>query len=208
MKNRRFLCVVLLSICLTGGLARVLSARIATLLEPKHGQSTTSILASKAHGNPEGQNPEDSANAKCQQSENGICTVCGIDATTSTKVSNKTRTSLLACRGMKPGPAKLIIETHAEPWIPGMWEVEFGLGYHTSAREECPHQFIASNKPPIRAAYEIGPISIDGRIPPDGIIHALVCIGLSSARVGGEGKETGASLKISTLKIVSQRPTN
>jgi len=208
MKIPRFSCVVLLSACLTVGFARVLCAEIATFIESKHSQSATYIPASKAHGNPEGQNRQDSLDAKCLQSENGICTVCGIDTTTSTKVSNKTRTSLLACRGMKPGPAKLVIETHAEPGIPGLWEVEFGLGYHTSAREDCPHQFIASNKPPLRAAYEIGPIFIDGEIPPDGIIHALVCIGLSSARVGSEGKETGASLKISKLKIVSLRPTN
>ena len=208
MKNRRVLCIALLSVCLAAGLAQVLSAGIATFREPKHVQSSTYTAASMARLNPEGRDPEDSANAKCLQIENGICTACSIDTTTSIKVSNKSRTTLLACRGMKPGPAKLTMETHAEPEIPGLWEVEFGLGYHTSEREECPHQFIASNKPPIRATYEIGPISIEGEIPPDGTIHALVCVGLSSARVGSEGKETGASLKISSLKIVSQRPTN
>jgi hypothetical protein len=186
MKNRRIFWIVLLPICVTGALA---DSRSATW-----GNSALEEVRI----------PTDSLTAKCLQRENGVCTVCGIEAATNTKVSNKTRTSLLTCRGMKPGPAKLVMETRAEPVIPGLWEVEFGFGYHTSAKEECPHQFIASNNPPLRAAYEIGPISIDAEIPPDGIVQPLVCVGLSSARVGGEGKETGASLNISKLKIVSQ----
>jgi hypothetical protein len=105
---------------------------------------------------------------------------------------------------MKPGPAKIVMETNAEPLIPGIWEVEFGVGYKTSAREECPHQYIASNHPPLRANYEIGPISIESEIPPDGVIQVLLCVGLSSAQVGREGRETGASLKISRLRVVSQ----
>jgi hypothetical protein len=97
-----------------------------------------------------------------------------------------------------------MMETHAEPVIPGPWEVEFGLGYKTSVREECPHQFIASDHPPLRAAYEIGPVTIEGEIPPDGVIQGLLCIGLSSAQAGQEGRETGASLNISRLRVVSQ----
>jgi len=94
--------------------------------------------------------------------------------------------------------------THAEPALPGPWEVEFGLGYQTSARNECPHQFIASNNPPLKTAYEVGPISIEAEIPPDGAIETLACVGLSSARVGEGGKETGALLKVFKLRIVSE----
>jgi hypothetical protein len=36
------------------------------------------------------------------------------------------------------------------------------------------------------------------------MIEALACVGLSSARVGGEGKETGVSLRVSGLRIVSE----
>jgi hypothetical protein len=140
----------------------------------------------------------------CLKSESGFCTVCGIDVALSSTVSSKTKTPLLLCRNMKPGHAKLAMKTHAEPVTPGLWEVEFGLGYRTSAREECPHQFIASNNPTRDPAYEIGPLSIESVIPRDGMIQALVCVGLSSARAGGEGKETSASLKISTLTVVSR----
>jgi hypothetical protein len=105
---------------------------------------------------------------------------------------------------MKPGPARLLMETHAEPVTAGLWEVEFGLGYKTSVREECPHQFIASNNPPLRRAYEIGPIAIQSEIPADGAIQVQLCVGLSSAQVGREGRETPASLKISRLRVVSQ----
>ena len=96
------------------------------------------------------------------------------------------------------------MSTHVEPAIPGLWEVEFGLGYQTSARAECPHQFVASNHPPLKTAYELDPVTIEGEISTDGTIQALACVGLSSARVGGEGKETGASLRIFKLRIVSQ----
>jgi hypothetical protein len=136
--------------------------------------------------------------------EANFCVDCGIDVTTQTSLPNKTKTPLLTCRDMKPGPARLVMETLAEPAISGLWEVEFGLGYKTSAREECPHQFIASNNPPLRPAYEIGPISIESEIPADGVIQVMLCVGLSSAQVGREGRETGASLKISRLNVVSQ----
>ena len=109
-----------------------------------------------------------------------------------------------ACRDMKPGPARLMMETHAEPLISGLWEVEFGLGYKTSAREECPHQFIASDHPPLQTSYQIGPVAIEAAIPADGVIQALLCVGLSSAQAGREGKETGASLNLSRLRVVSQ----
>jgi hypothetical protein len=140
----------------------------------------------------------------CMQREANLCTDCSIDVTTEISIPNKTRTPLPACRDMKPGPARLTMETHAEPVIPGLWEVEFGLGYKTSARVECPHQFIASDHPPLRTAYEIGPVTIEGEIPADGVIQGLLCVGLSSAQTGREGRETGASLKISRLRVVSQ----
>ncbi len=115
--------------------------------------------------------------SQCMKREANLCTECAIDLTSG---------------------------THAEPVDPGIWEVEFGLGYKTSSREECPHQYIASNFPPLRPAYEIGPISIDTEIPADGTIQPLLCVGLSSAQVGREGRETGASLKTSRLRVVSQ----
>jgi hypothetical protein len=147
---------------------------------------------------------KESANPNCLEWKNEACTVCGIDSTIDVSVKNKTKTPVLLCRDMKPGPAKVLMVTHAEPAIPGLWEVEFGLGYHTSSRNECPHQFIASNNPPLKTGYEVGPITIEGLIPADGMIQALTCVGLSSVRVGGEGKETGASLKVSGLRIVSE----
>jgi hypothetical protein len=145
-----------------------------------------------------------SANPNCREWSNGACTVCGTDVTIELSVKSKTRTPILACRDMKPGLAKVVILTHAEPAIPGEWQVEFGLGYQTFAREECPHQFIASNNPPLKSAYEVGPLSVEAEIPPDGMIQALACVGLSSARVGAEGKETGASLRIFKLRISSE----
>lgn len=207
MKTRRFFCAVLFLICLAAVFAPTLSGRIATFLGLRREQPAayTSTPNTRGYSLVEGVGlPQDPLNARCLRREKGVCMVCGIDAATSTTASNKTKTSLFTCSGMKPGRAKLIMVTHAGPVNPGLWEVEFGLGYYTSARQECPHQFIASNHPPIRAAYEIGPVAIDAEIPPDGIIQALVCVGLSSARVGGEGKETGAALTISKLQILSQ----
>ncbi len=148
--------------------------------------------------------PGDISNPTCLRRDNNLCTVCGIDVTSGMSLRNKTKTPLLMCRDMKSGPAKLMIETHAEPIISGLWEVEFGIGYHTSAREECPHQFIASENHPLKAAYEMGPLTIESEIPTDGMIQALACVGLSSARVGREAKETGASLKAYKLRVVSQ----
>jgi hypothetical protein len=142
--------------------------------------------------------------SQCVKREANLCTDCEIDLSSGISIPNKTKTPLPACHDMKPGPVRLVLETHAEPVDPGIWEVEFGLGYKTSAREECPHQYIASNFPPLRPAYEIGPISIDTEIPADGTIEALLCVGLSSAQVGREGRETGASLKASRLRVVSQ----
>jgi len=144
------------------------------------------------------------ANPNCLQWKNEACTVCGINSTVGISVKNKTRTPILLCRDMKPGPAKLVMSTHAEPGIAGAWEVEFGLGYQTSARTECPHQFVASNHPPLKNAYEMGSLTIEGEIPPDRMIQALVCVGLSSARVGREGKETGAALRALNLRVVSE----
>jgi len=144
------------------------------------------------------------ANPNCREWRDGACTVCGIDSAISISLKNKTKTPLLLCQDMKPGPARVVMMTHAEPTIPGLWEVEFGLGYQTSARNECPHQFVASNNPPLKTAYEVGPITIEGEIPPDGMIQTLACVGLSSARLGEEGKETGASLKVFELRVVSE----
>jgi hypothetical protein len=142
--------------------------------------------------------------SQCLKREANVCTDCGIEVTTEISVPNKTKTPWLACHDMKPGPAKIVMETHAEPVNPGVWEVEFGVGYKTSAREECPHQYIASNYPPLRPAYEIGPISIESEIPANGVIQILLCVGLSSAQVGREGRETGALLKVSRLRVASQ----
>lgn len=147
---------------------------------------------------------KEKANLNCREWKNEACTVCGIDSAIDISLKNKTKTPILLCRDMKPGPAKIVMLTHAGPAIPGVWEVELGLGYQTSTRAECPHQFIASNNPPLKNAYEVGPITIEGEIPSDGIIQALACIGLSSARVGREGKETGASLRVFDLRAVSE----
>lgn len=144
------------------------------------------------------------ANPDCLEWKGEACTVCGIRSVRNFSVPNRTKTPLLLCRGMKPGHSRVVIVTHAEPALPGLWEVEFGLGYQTSARNECPHQFIASNNPPLKTAYEVGPVSIEAEIPPDGTIETLACVGLSSARAGAEGKETGALLRVLKLRIVSE----
>jgi hypothetical protein len=144
------------------------------------------------------------ANPNCREWRDEVCTLCGIESAIDISVKNKTKTPVLFCRDMKPGPARVVMTTHAEPTIPGLWEVEFGLGYQTSARNECPHQFVASNNPPLKPAYEVGPITIEGEIPPDGKIQASACVGLSSARVGEEGKETGASLRVFKLRVASE----
>ena len=158
------------------------------------------LLSTSGAAFAQGANPT----SHCIKREANFCIECAIDITTGISIPNKTKTPLPACRDMKPGPARLTMETHAEPVIPGLWEVEFGFGYKTSAREECLHQFIASDHPPLRTAYEIGPVTIDGEIPADGVIQGLLCLGLSSAQTGQEGTETGASLKISRLRVVSQ----
>jgi hypothetical protein len=144
------------------------------------------------------------ANPKCLEWKEGTCRVCGIASTLNISLKNKTKMPLLLCRDMKPGPVRVELLTHAEPTIPGVWEVEFGLGYQTSTRSECPHQFIASNHPPLKPAYEIGPLNIESEVPPDGTIQTLVCVGLSSARVGGQGVEAGASLRVFKLQVMSQ----
>lgn len=144
------------------------------------------------------------ANPDCLEWKGEACTVCGINSVRNFSVPNKTKSPLLLCRGMKPGPVRVVIVTHAEPTLRGLWEVEFGLGYQTSARNECPHQFIASNNPPLKTAYEVGPVTIEAEIPADGTIQTLACVGLSSARVGEEGKETGALLRVIKLRVVSE----
>jgi len=177
MKNRYFLSLALLLLCAAGTeRARVYGRQLS----------------------------KQNANPKCLEWKEGTCRVCGIDSTLNISLKNKIKTPLLLCRNMKPGPVRVELVTHAEPTIPGVWEVEFGLGYQTSIRSECPHQFIASNYPPLKTAYEIGPLSIESEIPPDGTIQTLACVGLSSARVGGEGVETGASLRVFKLQVVSE----
>lgn len=150
------------------------------------------------------QRPQEEANPNCKEWKDKACRVCSIEATLDISVKNKRKTPILLCRDMKPGPARVVMVTHAEPAIPGLWEVEFGLGYKTATRAECPHQFIASNNPPLKTAYEVGPVTIEGEIPPDGMIQALACVGLSSARVAGEGKETSVSLRIFKLCVISE----
>ena len=154
---------------------------------------------------PELASPHQTANPDCRKWKVEVCEECGINSFDRISLKNKTKTTLLLCQSMKPGPAKLEMTTHAEPEIPGLWEVELGLGYQTSVRNECPHQFIASNNPPLRKAYEVGPLSLASEIPQDGRIQVLACLGLSSARVGEEGQETGASLHVSKLRVVSEQ---
>lgn len=177
MKKRYFLSLAILSVCAAG-----------TELAQVDGKA------------PSKQN----ANPKCLEWKEGVCMVCGLESTINISLKNKTKTPVLLCRNMKPGPVRVEMVTHAAPTIPGIWEVEFGLGYQTSARSECPHQFIASDHPPLKTAYEIGPLSIESEIPPDGTIQTLACVGLSSARVGRQGIETGASLRVMSLRVVRQ----
>ena len=176
-----------------------LAAVFLSTSEAAFAQETSAIPAAQAI-----ENAASKISSRCMKREANVCTVCSIDVTTRISIPNKTKTPLTSCRDMKPGPARLQMETHAEPAIAGLWEVEFGLGYKTSVREECPHQFIASNNPPLRRAYEIGPIAIQSEIPADGAIQVQLCVGLSSAQVGREGRETAASLEISRLRVVSQ----
>lgn len=202
MDNRLFPCIALFLLCApTGGFAQAeqnqktlfVEAGQSTRTPPQHAAIAEELSVDKQTANP-----------NCLEWKNQACTICGLDSTLEISVKNKTKTPVLLCRDMKPGTAKLVMSTHAEPEIAGLWEVEFGLGYQTSARAECPHQFIASNNPPLKNAYEVGPITIEGEIPPDGVIQALVCVGLSSARVGREGEETGAGLRVFKLRVVSQ----
>ncbi len=185
----------------------LLSAGIPSFSDRKSGKTETYMYSAKIANDffVEGVTPAgEKSNPNCLRRDHEFCTVCGVEVTTGLSLGNKTKTPLLTCRDMKPGPARLMIETHAEPTISGLWEVEFGIGYRNSAREECPHQFIASDNPPLKTAYEIGPLTIESEIPADGMIQALACVGLSSARVGREGKETGALLKVRRLRVVSQ----
>jgi len=184
MENRRFL-----------GLAPCLLCAIAAGSANPQPHSAISELASS----------KQAANPDCLKWKGEVCTECGIHSFISISLKNKTKTPLFLCQNMKPGPARLEMTTHAEPQIPGLWEVELGLGYRTSVRNECPHQFIASNNPPLRKAYEVGPLSLASEIPQDGRIQVLACLGLSSARVGEEGRETGASLHLSNLRVVSEQ---
>jgi hypothetical protein len=186
--DRRFFCLALLLLCAAkGGFAQ-----------------TQRRMAGFPFIPAEIQLPKEEANPNCKEWKNKACRVCGIEATIDISVKNKTKTPTLLCRDMKPGPARVVMVTHVEPTILGLWEVEFGLGYKTATRAECPHQFIASNHPPLKTAYEVGPVTIEAEIPPDGMIQALACVGLSSARVAGEGKETSASLRIFKLCVISE----
>ena len=208
MGIRQFFGILVMSFCATGAiLAHANSTRSSPFSEVGRARPEAYASTLRINGNFAAENISllaGTLSGHCLQRKNAACTVCGINGATSISVNHKTRTVLLNCSGMKPGPTQLVMETHAEPVSPGLWEVEFGIGYHTSVREECPHQFFSSNQRTPQPAYEIGPISIDGEIPSDGNMQALVCVGLSSAREGGAGKETGAALKISKLQIVSQ----
>ena len=202
MNDRRFFCFAFFLLWLTtGGLAQE-RQRLENL--PRDGTHFAQGPERYSPVQQEEAVDKEKANPNCREWKNGACTMCGIDSPIHISLKNETKTPVLLCRDIKPGPAKLVIQTHAEPAIPGAWEVEFGLGYQTSTRAECPHQFIASDHPPLKNAYEIGPISIEGEIPPDGTIQVLACVGLSSARVGREGKQTGASLRIFNLRVVSE----
>ncbi len=196
MENRCYLPLALFSLCVVFGLSE------AKIGEPRtHNEGAENGNSS---GLPELRGSRQKTNPNCREWKNETCAVCGIDSASNLSLKNKTKSPVLLCRDMRPGPARLEMTMHAEPAISGLWEVELGLGYQTAVRSECPHQFIASNHPPLKSAYEVGPINIESEIPPDGIIQALACVGLSSARVSGEGKETGASLKVFTLRVVSE----
>lgn len=192
MQNWFLIPVFLVSLCVSGG----------TILQANQNRQTPNVASRFAVSGH--QTVAQTANQNCREWTKSVCTVCSLNSAANISLKNKTKTPLLLCRDMKPGPARVEITTYAEPSIPGLWEVEFGLGYQTSARNECPHQFIASNNPPLKTAYDVGFIAIESEIPADGVIQAMACVGLSSARVGGEGKETGASLKVSKLRIVSE----
>jgi len=200
MRNRHFFYVALLF---------SLSAFAAVLVQAtQKGRHSTFAGYGPETANPlpmsGNQLAEQTADHNCREWQGEVCKECSLDSILNISVRNKTKTPLLLCRGMKPGPARLVMKAHAEPKISGLWEVEFGLGYQTSARSECPHQFIASNNPPLQTAYEVGPVTVEAEIPSDGIIHILACVGLSSARVGEEGKETGAALRVSELRVISK----
>ena len=189
MGNRNFHLALLL-FCATGRLAPLVPC---LGISPVEGTSIPETRLAKQRANP-----------NCLEWKGEACTVCGVGSAITISVKHKTKTPLVLCRDMKPGPARVVLMAHAEPAIPGLWEVEFGLGYQTSARSECPHQFIASINPPLKMAYEVGPITIESEIPADGTIQTLACLGLSSVRVGQEGKETGASLRVLKLQVVSE----
>jgi len=196
MENRRLLSVALFSLCAAPGFWAVRAGE--PLTRAQGARAGNAPVFRKTGAAIPGANPN------CRQWQNEMCTVCGIDSAVKLSLKNKTKTTLLECLAMKPGPASVRMTTHAEPAIGGLWEVELGLGYRTSARNECPHQFIASDHLPLQPAYEVGPITVESEIPPDGKIEAMACVGLSSARVGGEGKETGAAVKVFELRVVSQ----
>lgn len=202
MNNRRFFYFVLLLVWAPAGV----TAQEKPIPKPLDRNHAHFVQAQEGHSDvPQGQPASaERSNKNCREWKHEACTVCSIDSATDVALKSKTKTPILLCSEMRPGPAQLVLLARTEPAIPGVWELEFGLGYQTSARDECPHQFIASNHPPLKNAYEIGPITIQSEIPPDGTIHALACVGLSSARVGREGKETRARLKVFELRIVSQ----
>lgn len=201
MDNRRSLSVALFLLCtVKGGFAQAKQSQQEPFVDRSDFGQTLQPFAPFQ----EEQSVKERANPNCREWKNEACTVCGIDSAIDLSVKNKTKMPILLCRDMKPGPAKVVMVTHAEPAIPGVWEVEFGLGYQTSTRTECPHQFIASNNLPLKKAYEVGPITIEGEIPRDGMIQALACVGLSSARVGREGKEAAAELRVFQLRVISE----
>jgi len=202
MDDRPVLCIALFLFCAAkGGFAQAKQNQEKPFVDRAQPAQTSQQHALVAE---ELSVDRQAANPNCREWKNEACTVCGLDSTLEISVKNKRRTPVLLCRDMKPGPVKLVMSTHAEPAIAGLWEVEFGFGYQTSARAECPHQFVASDNPPLKNAYEVGPITIEGEIPSDGVIQALVCVGLSSARVGREGEETGAWLRVFKLRVVSE----
>jgi hypothetical protein len=202
MNNRPFLCIALFLFCADkGGFAQAKQNQERPFVDESQVAQALQQYTLVAR---ERSDDKQTANPNCLDWKSDVCTVCGIKSAVDISVKNKTKTPVLLCRDMKPGPAKLVMSTHAEPAIAGVWEVEFGLGYRTSARAQCPHQFIASSNPPLKNAYEVGPITLEGEIPLDGMIQALVCVGLSSARVGREGEETGASLRVFNLRVVSE----